>query len=94
MKIINWNKDKNIWLKKCRDIGFEDVLYYIDNDFILDDIEHPDKEQYPNQKIFVLDIEGYVYLVPYIESDTEIFLKTIIPSRKATKKYLGEKNER
>ena len=90
MKLINWNKDKNEWLKKCRNIGFEDVLYYINNNFLIDDIEHPNQERYPNQKMFVVDIEGYIYLVPYVESEDEIFLKTIIPSRKATKFYLGE----
>ena len=90
MKLISWNKDKNMLLKKCRNIGFEDVLYYINNDFLIDDIEHPNKKRYPNQKMFVVDIEGYIYLVPYVESEDEIFLKTIIPSRKATKFYLGE----
>ena len=90
MKVINWNKDKNIWLKRHRKIGFEDVLYFIDNDFVVDDIEHPNKEGYPNQRMFVLDIEEYIYLVPYVENDEEIFLKTIIPSRKATRDYLGE----
>jgi len=94
MKLINWNKDKNTWLKKYRQIGFEDVLYYMDNDFIIDDIEHPNKERYPNQRIFVLDIEKYIYLVPYVESSEEIFLKTIIPSRKATRDYLGEKYDK
>ena len=93
MKLINWNKDKNTWLKKCRKIGFEDVLYYMDNNFVIDDIEHPNKERYPNQRIFVLDIEEYIYLVPYVESKEEIFLKTIIPSRKATRKYLEVNND-
>ncbi len=93
MKLINWNKDKNSWLKKCRKIGFEDVLYYINNDFVIDDIEHPNKNRYSNQRIFILDIEEYIYLVPYVESNEEIFLKTIIPSRKATRDYLGEKHD-
>ena len=93
MKLINWNKDKNSWLKKCRKIGFEDVLYYINNDFVIDDIEHPNKNRYANQRIFILDIEEYIYLVPYVESNEEIFLKTIIPSRKATRDYLGEKHD-
>ena len=91
MKLINWNKDKNTWLKKCRKISFEDVLYYIDKNFVIDDIEHPNKHRCPNQRIFVLDIEEYIYLVPYVESNEEIFLKTIIPSRKATRDNLGEK---
>ena len=91
MKLINWNKDKNTWLKKYRKIGFEDILYYMDNDFVIDDIKHPNKERYPNQRIFVLDIDEYIYLVPYVETNEEIFLKTIILSRKATRDYLGEK---
>ena len=94
MKLIDWNKEKNIWLKKHRKVSFEDVLYYIENGFLVDDIEHMNEDKYPNQIILVLDIDGYIYLVPYVETDDEIFLKTIIPSRKATRQYLGEKNER
>jgi hypothetical protein len=59
---------------------------------LLDVLEHPNKEQYPGQMIFVVDVEGYVYLVPYVETEESVFLKTIIPSRKMTKKYLkGDK---
>jgi len=94
MKIFNWSKEKNIWLKKNRGISFEDVLFYLENDGLLDDLEHPNKKKYPNQNIFVINIENYACLVPYIESDTEIFLKTIIPSRKATSKYLEKKDEK
>ena len=94
MKIFNWSKEKNIWLKKNRGISFEDVLFYLENDGLLDDLEHPNKKKYPNQNIFVIIIENYACLVPYIESDTEIFLKTIIPSRKATSKYLEKKDEK
>ena len=70
------------------------LIYENDNNCIqrerlLDDIEHPNKTKYPNQRVFVVEVDGYAYLVPYIESDDEIFLKTIIPSRKATKQYLG-----
>lgn len=92
MKRINWNYEKNSWQKKCRNIGFEDVLFFIDNGFLIDDIEHLNKERYPNQKVFVIDIDGYIYLVTFVESDEEIFLKTIIPNRKATKNYLQEKH--
>lgn len=91
MKSINWNNSKNLWLKANRNIGFEEILFYIDHDFLVDDIKHPNSKRYPNQRIFVVDIEGYIYLVPYVESDEEIFLKTIIPSRKATRNSLGEK---
>lgn len=90
MKLINWETGKNEWLKKHRGICFEDILYYLENGYLLDDTEHPNQSKYPNQKILVMNIEEYVYLVPYVENENEIFLKTIIPSRKATKRYLGE----
>ncbi len=57
---------------------------------LLDDIEHPNSAKYPNQRVFVINIDDYAYLVPYVESTKEIFLKTVIPSRKTTKAYLGE----
>ncbi len=93
MKLFNWNRDKNEWLRKNRGICFEDILFYIENNFLIDDIEHPNREKYAGQRTMVFDIENYIYLVPYIESEDEIFLKTIIPSRKATKKYLENKDE-
>ena len=58
---------------------------------MVDDIEHPNKEKYLHQRIFVVDINNYAFLVPYVESEKEIFLKTVIPSREATKLYLGDK---
>ncbi len=90
MKLINWNKEKNIWLKEKRGISFEDILYYLDNDKLIDDTEHPNQQKYRGQRIMAIDIKGYIYLVPYTETEDEIFLKTIIPSRKATRKYLGD----
>ena len=90
MKLITWNKEKNTWLKENRNICFEDILYYLENDFLIDDIEHPNQEKYSGQRIMVFNIEGYIYLVPYRETEDEIFLKTIVPSRKATKAYLGD----
>ncbi|MBN2001485.1 BrnT family toxin [candidate division KSB1 bacterium] len=92
MKRISWNIDKNIRLKKNRNIGFEDVLYFMEKNSVIDDIEYPNKERYPNQRMFVIDIREYIYLVPYVETTEEIFIKTIIPSRKATKNYLRGKN--
>lgn len=91
MKLITWNKGKNEWLRQNREICFDDILFFIDNDLVLDDIEHPNKEKFSNQRIMVLNINEYIYLVPYVESKNEIFLKTIIPSRKATKSYLESK---
>jgi len=89
MKLINWNTDKNIWLRENRGICFEDIIYFIENELIIDDVVNPNNDKYPNQRIMILDINKYIYLVLYVESDKEIFLKTIIPTRKGTKKYLG-----
>ncbi len=91
MKPINWNPTKNQQLIAKRGVSFEDVVYYLQQDELLDDIEHPNADKYPNQRVFVVNIDGYVHLVPYVENRQEIFLKTVIPSRKATKQYLGEK---
>ncbi len=75
---------------ETRGVSFEDVVFYLQQGTLLDDLEHPNPEKHSNQRIFVLEIDEYVYLVPYVEDAKEIFLKTIIPSRKATKQYLGE----
>ena len=88
MKILNWSSEKNELLRSERAICFEDIVFYIDKGFLVDDITHPNQEKYPGQRMLVVNIEEYIHLVPYIESDTEVFMKTIIPSRKATKKYM------
>lgn len=75
---------------ETRGVSFEDVVFYLQQGTLLDDLEHPNPEKYSNQRLFVLEIDEYVYLVPYVENRNEIFLKTIIPSRKATRQYLGE----
>lgn len=85
MKVFTWNSDKNELLKNERNISFEDIIVNINLGNELDIYDHPNKERYPNQKLSVVQVEDYVYLVPYVENDEEIFLKTIIPSRKATK---------
>jgi hypothetical protein len=89
MKIFNWDPEKNAWLQATRNLCFEDVVYFLENGGCLDDLEHPNQAKYPGQSLLVIEMEGYAYLVPYVETQDEIFLKTIIPSRKATKKYLG-----
>jgi hypothetical protein len=88
MKPYDWDEAKNIKLKAERLVSFEDVLTAIDDGRILANIEHPNKIRYGDQKIYILKIEDYAYLVPYVEDNEKIFLKTIIPSRRATKKYL------
>jgi uncharacterized DUF497 family protein len=89
MKTFAWNADKNEQLKRERGISFEEVVFHIEAGHELDILDHPNQQQYPNQKMSVVQIENYVYLVPFVTSGTEIFLKTIFPSRKATKLYLG-----
>lgn len=88
MKLFEWDDSKNDKLKHDRGISFEEVVFYIANDFILDIVPHPNQNRYPGQKMFIINIDNYAYLVPFIEKEEVIFLKTIIPSRKATKKYL------
>ena len=90
MKPINWNPTKNQQLISERGISFEDIVFYLQQGALLDDIEHPNSNKHPNQRVFVININDYAYLVPYVENQQEIFLKTVIPSRKATKTYLGE----
>ena len=94
MKHYAWDAQKNAQLQRERRVSFEDVLFHIAAGHELDVFEHPNQERYPGQRIFVVAIEGYAYLVPFVESETEIFLKTIIPSRKATKQYLGDNDEK
>ncbi len=88
MKPFNWNEDKNITLKRERGISFEEILEAISGDGLLDIVEHHNQARYPNQRIFIVRVNNYVYVVPFVESDRNIFLKTIIPSRKMKKKYL------
>ena len=90
MKFYDWDSAKNAKLKAERGISFEDIVFYIAQGFEVDVFEHPNQSKYPGQLVSVVLVEDYAYLVPYIESDSTLFLKTIIPSRKATKKYLGE----
>jgi len=88
MKYLNWNSEKNELLKKERGISFEIMAFQIEVGNILDVIDHPSQDKYPGQRIFVIEFEEYAYFVPFVENDDEVFLKTIIPSRKATKDYL------
>ena len=89
MKPISWNADKNALLRAERGISFEDVVFHIMAGDILDTVDHPNQKRYPGQQVHVIAIEEYVYLIPFVESDEEVFLKTIIPSRKAMKSYLS-----
>lgn len=94
MKYFTWGDEKNEKLKVERNISFEEVVFYIERGYLLDILEHSNKKKYDGQRIFVVQIENYAYLVPFVEGEKQISLKTIIPSRKATKLYLkgGDKN--
>ena len=92
MKYFTWDNEKNERLKAERGISFEEIVFHIERGDILDILEHPNPEKHSGQQIFVINVEGYVYLVPFLETESELVLKTIIPSRKTTRRYLkGEK---
>ncbi len=90
MKPVRWNTEKNIRLKAERGVSFEEVVSSMSNGGLLVVLDHPNTALYPNQRMFVVRIRGYAYLVPFVETKQEVFLKTIIPSRKATRIYLDE----
>ena len=87
MKSFKWNEEKNKELKKERNVSFEQVVFYIENDCVIDIIRHPNQVKYSNQRVYILSIQDYIYLVPFVDYENERFLKTIIPSRKFTKLY-------
>lgn len=88
MKVFNWSPEKNRQLIEERGRSFEEAVFHIENGCVLDDICHPNAAEYPHQKILIVAIDQYAYLVPYVETGDEYFLKTVIPSRKFTKLYL------
>jgi hypothetical protein len=89
--LYNFDREKNKWLLKERQISFEEVISILDTVGPLDILDHHNKKDYPSQKIYVVEVDGYVYLVPFIKQGNEVFLKTIFPNRKMNKKYLGKK---
>jgi uncharacterized DUF497 family protein len=93
MKYFAWNPQKNERLKQERGVGFEEVVFHIERGDLLDILEHPNQARYTGQRIFVVNIDDYVDLVPFVEGEDEVFLKTIIASRKATNLYLRRRRE-
>jgi hypothetical protein len=89
MKLYDWSDEKNVWLRHERGITFEDIVFHVAHGGLLDTIEHPNQRRYAGQRIFIVKVEEYVCLVPFVEDDEVIFLKTIMPSRKITKLYPG-----
>lgn len=92
MKPIRWNAEKSLSLKAERGVSFEEILSAISQGGLLKVMEHPNRAKYGHQKMLVVRIREYAYLVPYVENAQEIFLKSIMPSRKATREFLtGDK---
>lgn len=87
--MINWDEEKNRQILEERGVCFEDVLEAVENGRILADMKHPNAEKYNHQRILIVKIDEYVYIVPYVEKDEELFLKTMYPSRKFTKLFLS-----
>jgi uncharacterized DUF497 family protein len=90
MENYRWNEDKNNWLKQERGVSFEDVVEAIGNGQILGVTETSNQEKYPNQSVIVVRIRDYIYCVPYVQDGSITFLKTIFPSRKMKKRFLGD----
>src|SRR3972149_8901643 len=95
MKLFRWSHKKNEQLKAERNISFEEIVLAIEADGLLDILRHSNPGKYPNQRVFVVAVEQYAYLVPFVEEADYYFLKTVIPSRKATRDYLksGDQND-
>ena len=91
VKPVNWNDEKNATLIRERGISFDQVVYEMANGRIISIIENPNQTAYPNQQLLLVNINKYIYCVPFVENEKEIFLKTIYPNRKLTKELLGEK---
>lgn len=87
MRAIYWDSKKNNWLKQNRGIGFEEIAEALDDDRLLDDLPNP-SQNFPFQRVLIVDVDGYAIVVPYVRDGDSIFLKTLFPDRKATRKYL------
>ena len=90
-KHIDWNTDKNEILKLERGVSFEDIISAISDGGLIKIIDHPNPVKYPNQKVMIINIDNYAYVIPFTESGDKLFLKTIYPSHNATKLYIVNK---
>ena len=93
MKPFRWSVEKNALLQQERGLSFEQITVAVESGGLLDIVAHPNAERYPRQRIMVVVIDDYAYLVPYVEEEDHLFLKTIIPSRKATREFFAAKGE-
>jgi len=93
VKYFDWNDSKNLQLKAKHGIGFDEIYAALEEGKLLDNIPHPSQKRYPGQRIFVVRISSYAFLVPYVEDEEKIFLKTLYPSRKFTRKYIMKRRK-
>jgi len=93
MKPFFWDEDKNGLLKQERGVSFEEVVFHINNGDLLARLDHPNQAKYSHQQVFVVVVGDYVYMVPFVEDEEKYFLKTIIPSRRLTRDYWGERKK-
>ena len=87
--IFDWNNQKNEELKETRMISFEEIVFHINSGHILEILDHPNPGKYGNQRIYIINIKDYAWVVPFMDDGNKRFLKTIFPSRKYTQKYFG-----
>ena len=90
MKPFRWAAEKNEALKSARGVSFESIVVAVEADGLLDVVAHPNQSKYPHQRVLIVSLDGYVYLVPFVEETDYFFLKTVIPSRKATRDHLKQ----
>lgn len=88
---FDWNPEKNEWLKESRGVSFEEIALLLGNGILWKRTKHPNQKDYPNQEVFLIPIDNYIYFVSFVIDGETIFLKTAFPQRKATKDYLKEK---
>jgi uncharacterized DUF497 family protein len=93
MKPFRWAPQKNDQLRDERGISFEEITVAVEAGALLDVLAHPSPGKYPRQKIMVVVVASYAYLVPFVEEDDYLFLKTIIPSRKATRSFITKESD-
>jgi hypothetical protein len=91
--IFDWSPEKEKLLSDERGLSFQHIIYHIERGDLLDIREHPNESKYPNQKILIVRMDNYIYIVPYVKDGETLFLKTIIPSRKETKRYSNEETK-
>lgn len=89
MKPFRWSPEKNETLRSERGISFERIVVAVESGGLVDILAHPNPTRYPSQRVLVVTCDNYAYLVPFVEEDDYFFLKTVIPSRKATREYLN-----